>query len=150
MNDALRRSEAHFRDYSGDLHGDLAQQPSPAALAWPSTPRMSFEKLRSHSADADGVHFTLRWRGTVVDCLVTCDALATYFGRDDEVGDGDLGRRCLRAYDASADTIRALARRLLDAAGQPPATALVMTTDDVFRALTEPAAEAAVVTGSQQ
>ncbi len=149
MNDALRRSEAHFRDYSGDLQGVLAPQPPPAVLVWPSTPRMSFEKLRSHSADADGVNFTLRWRGTVVDCLVTCDALATYFGRDDDVGDTDLGHRCLRAYDASADTIRALARRLLDAAGQLPAAALVMATDDVFRALTAPAA-AAVVTGSRQ
>lgn len=150
MNDALRRSEAHLRDCSGDLRGELAQQPPPAALAWPSPPRMSFERLRGHSAEADGVHFTLRWRGAVVDCLVTCDALATYFGRDDDGGDGDLGRRCLRAYDASADTIRALARRLLDAAGQPPAAALVMTTDDVFRALTEPAALATVATGSPQ
>lgn len=33
MNDALRRSEAHFRDYSGDLQGVLAPQPPPAAAA---------------------------------------------------------------------------------------------------------------------
>jgi Protein of unknown function (DUF1488) len=98
------------------------------------TIELPVETIRTYVEGAGGVSFPTCIDGCTVRCYVTQAALETYFGGDTR-SPVDPCAASLRAFDRHSSFIGAMARNLLRRRG-PEASAVVLTVDAVFRALT--------------
>ncbi|MFO1216878.1 MAG: DUF1488 family protein [Burkholderiaceae bacterium] len=100
-----------------------------------------FAQFRHYFDGAQCVLFFESRGERVLRCYLTLRALVSHFGVRDDIDDANAcASDCLSAFDREAERIRGIARGLIDADGQPLGDAVVITADDVCRALFAPAA----------
>ncbi|MGA0610805.1 DUF1488 family protein [Caldimonas sp. KR1-144] len=92
-----------------------------------------FDTTRTFVEEAASVMFFARVGERTVRCYVTRSALESYFGADAD-HDALESSACLRAFDANARRIEAIARECLGSNGAGVRT-VVLNADTVFRVL---------------